>query len=356
MAEDRVEGRTGRLIVHIGDRKTGSTSIQNALATGAVRLPGRTLCYPSRMAHNYLSREITRAKTLEQTSLPDLMARIGKDSADVTILSAEHFEDMPPEKLREVHDRFLAPIADEVIYVGYLRPHAARTTSSFAEQVKIGSFQGDLEQFFRKSRTRRRFFYAPRTRAWRAAFGEAYRLRPMIRNELKGGNVIEDFLDVALDGAPCTVADSDSANESLGLRDLMVLKLVHGFTQGQGPMKRLELGWAVARFLNEETGAPQDKLRLHRALAEEIASAYRKDARTVDAEMFGGRPLLQTELDKAIEAAPAEAQSFAPEDHFSPEERRTIAALAKSLNMLLGADGKIAGYMFRQRTRSLHSP
>ena len=47
-----------KLILHIGHRKTGSTSIQAALATGRIEVDGQKPLYPARLNHNYLPKHL----------------------------------------------------------------------------------------------------------------------------------------------------------------------------------------------------------------------------------------------------------------------------------------------------------
>ncbi|PCI44584.1 MAG: hypothetical protein COB49_10930, partial [Alphaproteobacteria bacterium] len=48
------------LIIHLGDTKTGSTSIQKALVRNICQAPGKTIIYPTKNNH------IGLAKTLDQ--------------------------------------------------------------------------------------------------------------------------------------------------------------------------------------------------------------------------------------------------------------------------------------------------
>lgn len=50
--------RPRRLVIHIGDHKTGSTSVQYAFAQKAVTLEGQTVFYPTKLSHNYLRKPV----------------------------------------------------------------------------------------------------------------------------------------------------------------------------------------------------------------------------------------------------------------------------------------------------------
>lgn len=334
--------RAGKLIVHIGDRKTGSTSIQNALAANRVHPDGASLLYPSRLAHNHLLQSFgQKGAGKHAKNFTQIAKRIAEAGADFSILSAEELEDMPPKKVHAVLQTHFRPIVTQVQVLAYVRPHIGRITSSCAEQLKIGLFAGDsIEAFFERALSNGRFFYVRRFTSWRYTFGTEFVLRPMIRSELHNASVVEDFLHEALNGTPFRLDHGTSDNESLNLRDLMILKLVHGCGRKRGLHQKIGLGWSIARHLNQRTtgtdsAAPPERLRTHKALAVRIADTYREDAQAVDQAFFEGRPLLQTALDQMIDSAPETAQSLDPADHFSDSEQRSILALADTISEMM---------------------
>lgn len=328
--------RRTRLIFHIGDRKTGSTSIQLAFAQGLITLPGHSLFYPAKLASNPMGDlfttygKATNPAKREAAAEPlrKLANRIRKRGADFTVISAEAFEGVSPLHFRRVIDDIFADAADEIRVIGYVRPHAARLLSTYAERTKVGlprALDNTMEDFVSLREDKQEFFYLPRFGDWRAQFGDAFTLRPMIRKELRNGSVVEDFLHVAFDGRPFTVVEDDPTNESLCLEDLMRLKVLQQRMQSASRDLRLKLGWEFARILSMLPPAPiRTKLRLHRSLAESIRTTYLEDARAMDRTFFDGVPLLETELQKAAAEAPEAPQSNNPADHLSPSEMRAL--------------------------------
>mgnify|MGYP000498255412 CR=1 FL=1 len=59
-AVNRQTGRPKTLVFHIGDHKTGSTSIQYAFAADRVALENRSVLYPARINSNRLRPESPR--------------------------------------------------------------------------------------------------------------------------------------------------------------------------------------------------------------------------------------------------------------------------------------------------------
>lgn len=335
--------RSGKtLVLHIGDHKTGSTSIQNAFAAGRVTLSEQSLFYPGNFNHNYLSKHVmalAEGKPMPKSrpgmpNLEQIAKRMGKNAADICLLSGEAFEDVPPEALRAALDQiFLPRIPDlRLRIIGYVRPHAARLISDFAERIKIGGprvMVGDLDTSVEIMNNEGLLPYLPRFSTWRAQFGDRFILRPMLRDRLQGGDVVRDFIHHAFDGVPFEVTGTDQANESLDLTDLMRLKVLQSHCTKKPTKLRHTLGWEFARIVSQMPAPDQrTKLSLHRELAEKIHADYSNDAQAMDREFFDGEPLLEAELDRALETAIETQQSVAPEDYLPAEEIRSLSILS----------------------------
>ncbi|TDL81571.1 hypothetical protein E2L08_05485 [Palleronia sediminis] len=330
-----------RLIFHVGDNKTGSTSIQNALAMGRVTTPGTTLIYPIRddqLNHNHLRPQVEKGGA--QDRLEWVRSQMDAHDAGLCILSGEVFEATPPRQLRAAIDTHLAGWADEIRIIAYVRPHAARLLSSYAEQIKIGWYRKGLDEFIARALDNPRFHYADRFGKWRRVFGDAFELRPMIRERLRNGSVIDDFLGAALGDAPFEIGPGAADNESLTLHELMVMRVVQDKLAHMAKGQRHAVGWELARLLGKARPAGrQDKLRLPRDLAERIAARFADDAAAVDAAFFGGEDVLRAELARAVRDAPAERQSVEPGDHLAPGERAAVEALAELASELMSDGG-----------------
>lgn len=335
------------LILHIGDHKTGSTSIQLAFAKGLVRIKGHSLCYPAKLASNVLGGQFRAydkaitpsARTEAAKPFQALAQRIRAADADFTLISAEELEGVSPRLLQKVLSTYFADLADEVRIVAYVRPHAARITSSYAERIKIGIprvLKNTLEEFGTQRIAAKGFVYTPRFTALRKEFGAQFLLRPMIRDQLHKGSVVEDFVYHAFQGLDYEIAADDAANESLCLEDLMRLKVLHQIVNL--PDLRHRLGWEFSRLLGHLPPPPsRTKLKLHKSLADKIHAAYLKDARALDAAFFGGAPLMENELHAAVKTAIPEAQSCDPSAYFSPSEMHTLTLMSHMVAELLKA-------------------
>ena len=198
------------LILHIGGFKTGSTSIQAALAKCNYTVPGKTILYPGVAEREGLAKSRGQHDRLARTPFPNqpvarhrearfaaVARRLRKSDADTdyAVLSAEMFEYVNPQLLAAEIDRHFPEYRDRLRIIGYVRPHAERLVSGYAERVKHGFFLGSLEEFHQASSVKDKphhwgFFYAQRFARWKACFGDAFQIRPMIRDRLIAGALL----------------------------------------------------------------------------------------------------------------------------------------------------------------------
>lgn len=350
---------TRTLVLHLGDHKTGSTSIQQALASGRIYTSPVSVCFPmgtpKRSHHNHIVRGLIRETRGAENDAPfsTLAAEIGAAAADVTILSAEAFERADPKLVREALQRFLPDLASEARLIVYIRPHAERLVSTFAERIKQGLFIGDITAFFQTAMAEEMFLYAPRMQRWRAVFGDRLTVRPMIRERLKNSDVVEDFMDFALQGAPFQLPQAAPSNEKVAMADLSLLcALQSALPEQRGDVDSPKreparaLGWRLARMMgaggaaNPAGNAPASsrpaspRPALHRALAAEVVAAYAADAAEMDQKFFGGADLLAQALAQAPDTAVDQPQSIRLEDHFSGEALRLQKAFIKLVTQI----------------------
>jgi hypothetical protein len=332
-----------KLVFHLGDRKSGSTAIQTALAARNWTCDSVRLLYPhgNKINHNSFARSLTGSysKTLTAPLIEEILDEIRADPPDVVIISAEDFEDVDPTVLRATIEAYMPEMLADARFIAYVRPHAERFPSSFAERVKAGHFYGTLTGLHSMLHKRKAFVYAPRFLNWREVFGAAFTLRPLIRDLLYRNDVVADFLQFALQTDDFTLTTTPDANESLSLENLAILRQLH-LRLSEGKTKVADhqstIGRALARRMNESAFRDGTKVRIHKALAEEVRQQYAEDAAAVDAAFFTGTPLTDA-LNAAPQKAVDQEQSVLIEDHFSAREQYLINTFIDQTAVLINA-------------------
>ena len=337
-ARHRVRPGVGELVLHLGDFRTGTTTIQ-----GWLRAEGATcgIHYPPGFNHAALAQSLADDLAAGE-HFKSLAANLALATAPHAVISAEHFEMADPARLAAALDRHLPDLAPRARLVAYVRPHPAAFLARFSESAKIGNFTGSLEDYLDWPQTRRRMSYAPRFAAWRAVFGDRFTLRLYDRAQFPGGDVLRDFraFVTGTDPGVGTASPAARANPSPGLEALALARALHAAI---GPLPEAARGarWTLGRHLGRQLaaeGRPQTPLRLHRSMARRLVEAFAADAAATDAAFFQDRPLA-TALATAEAEALAAPQSLDPADHLAPEALRIVALWGGMLRDGLAAPG-----------------
>lgn len=337
-----------RLVFHIGDHKAGSTTIQTAFASGHVKIVDRKIIYPSAFNHNYLKSHFNSLRPGGrlppsrdgQPNLREISDRLASEEYEFAVLSGESFEAIDPGLFARGAAHFFLPHVHRMRIVDYIRPHAARTLSSFAEQTKIGRFGASLPDYHHQVLKSRRFVYQPRLAKWQDQFGSDFVARPMVRDVLKNASLLDDFIDAGFGpGLNATFSKNPTANEALTVEDLALSRFLQSQLPGLGKKLRHKIGWTFqleCGALRSHTAGT--KLALDKSTAELMRSAYLEDARALDRGVFADAPVMERELDRSVDTAIAAPQSLEIGDYFSPEAVRAITLNVRMLAAVMDED------------------
>ncbi|WP_069301109.1 hypothetical protein [Neptunicoccus sediminis] len=288
---------TCELVFHLGDRKTGSTSIQKTLTDGLWNSDSRSLYYTANGHNGPLAKALATGANADmiQQRFANLGQRLTRHAseADVAVVSSEGFEDVAPKTLKLALEAYLPDYADSVRLIAYVRPHGARVLSGYSEQVKRGQSVGSLESYFSEGMALGRFDAFPRLSEWRDVFGAAFTLRPMIREGLYQNCVVQDFLRYALQSEDFSLSWQPDSNPSLCSQDIAMLRDIHQQLDGAGvsPAQAGYLGAALGEQMAEHPNPDGQRLQLPEALAEQVIAGCKQDAAALDQMFFDGTPM-----------------------------------------------------------------
>lgn len=332
-----------KLYLHIGDHKTGTSAIQRALAAEPLQsgwlypVAGRAMG----AGHHNLPWEIAGDKRFRppKGGWGAVAREIAAATPAYVILSSEGFEFRPAEKVAARLETAFAGLIDEVEAVLYLRPHAPRLISSFAERTKRGI--GPLDRGgFLDFALQRKAAYAPRLRAWKAAFAQrGWTLTPKVYapEHLKDGDAVADFAATVglralrpADGAPRNASPSAPA-----LRMIQIFAQA-AFCAAGGEAARRAAD-AIAPGALRSYGQHCARPSWRRSEAERIRDALRADAMEVD-DILARDHGLVADFTAALDSAVASAADDAAQD--LPPEAEVAAMTAAEAAAKTAADSQ----------------
>lgn len=311
----------GRIIFHIGDNKAASTSIQMAFAANAVKLrSGGQIAYPfpkKGFGHNFAASGFNRTpfrKIFPDTkALFEVAQAARKKSPELTVISAEGFEDAIPSRFA-LAQRKLFPVPDPDVFVFCLvRPHLSRLTAALAEYIKCGWASADPMQDVRKLERHWMGYYHRLTR-WRKAYQNQFRASPFIRGTLTNDDPLSElfFKTIGLDQVE--IEARPIANASTSVENLMRIHYVMRSFQHLSRHERHTIGWWLTRRLSEdELATGSTVLQFGSNFTNRFVNRHIPDARRIDEAFFGSQNLFVHALKEAAAADGLQSINLLPE-------------------------------------------
>ncbi len=210
-----------KILLHIGFHKTGSSSIQDTLAT--VRQPGFAYLTDDPANHSqllraayYPTKDFDPARAAKsRLAMQSRLSRIASDpSVEKLVISAEATVHIDQPGLEQFHHD-LAAASPDISVLGYLRPLSGYMASAFQQILKVRFMSFDHLQppGYQQSITR-----------LDAVFGQRnVTLLPFAKHRLTGGDVVLDFCGRA--GIAVSPEAIVTSNESLPLEGVALLYL-----------------------------------------------------------------------------------------------------------------------------------
>jgi hypothetical protein len=223
--------KRGRIIVHAGIHKTGTTSLQVALSRIRPQLKERRIRYPQLKvpggvrAHHALARGLAAERPQDDPVIADFLDRC-REFGGTMIVSSERFSILPADSVNRVVD-VLRGLFDGVAAVLYFRPQVLILRSQYSQQLREGYVSCTFQEFFDKATKHARFWkFKDLCESWQTAVGEGnFHARSALRSDLVGSDIVKDFLATFL-GIGDIDAPAGSRNDSLSQGQASVIRRI----------------------------------------------------------------------------------------------------------------------------------
>jgi hypothetical protein len=231
------------IVVHIGLRKAGSTSIQTFLRDNEMALHGMGVDYPrigrsKGSSHLNIAAEIRGLAKFAPSggTVAELAGDWRESSSTVMVLSAEAFEECETEQARRLGAVRREP-DEEVRIVLVIRDLVGLMPSSYSQMVKLGVKTHDFDAFFEKRIVGRRNDYYETARRWADAFGwNALRVPLLDPRHMLRGDLTDEFMshaDIDLaDGCASLLKRPAAANVGPGWRVTEAIRALYSGRHG----------------------------------------------------------------------------------------------------------------------------
>jgi hypothetical protein len=188
------------IVIHVGLKKAGSTSIQVFLSDNEEILQKRSVEYPKigrrGPAHHEIVGDIKRRPGIPV--LQELSAHWTKSPHATMVLSSEMFEDANARQITALRKLLLnSNKNDDFRIVIIVRDLIDLMPSSYAQRTKFGGITQDFDVFFEERMKTRRINYFQTAKRWADVFGwGSIRVRVLDRRYLLNANLLDDFMDI----------------------------------------------------------------------------------------------------------------------------------------------------------------
>lgn len=299
----------GRLIIHIGTHKTGTTSIQRTLGSNRKRLRNRGIRYPdyALVGHGAHYAHIGAANAFAGEAhkmTPDVARQYFEqvaatlDQTEVTLLSAEslyrHYvrsedEDraQDPDSYWDARSKFIARFREaagpaEIVIV--LRRQCDFAESMYQEHVKVTKYSRSFKSFLNDFWFH--FDYHGQIQAWKTHFEN---VRVLKFDDIKGDAITRKFM-LQLDLKPGRFPEAGMTNVGIAPELVLVKRFLNGARLSKDHLKR------VMDILTDAPMAsmlPEGKRHMFSDSAHRIdfQAGFAEANAKIAAEFFGGADL-----------------------------------------------------------------
>lgn len=316
-------------IVHIGDIKSGTTSVQAALAANNIPAAYKKAIYPcAELNHNHLAILFKQGESKKRQYVRNIRKLINASpDSNAFIISGEILSTVDPQVVKKELESCFGDLSSKFTIIHYVRPHFSRAVSAYAEQAKIGATSLPLNEFVKISTEKGRFKHSLKMKAWQREFQDNYIVRPMQKSTLYQENIVADFFLTALGEISYGWTPPPQVNKALSNEGLLHVRRLQVALEGRSAALRHSLGYEFERYFSAIEKRPSAPAIVGRALAELFFNGYKGDAK--EADMYLSHPVLENALYQGFQDGIKE--NYDKEELWHTEEANEI--ISKLLNI-----------------------
>jgi hypothetical protein len=301
------------IVIHIGLRKSGSSTLQNFLSSNEPYLTAHQVLYPRctrhHNNHHNIAHELLGSKQFEADvgGMAELVHHWrGMENMQTMVLSSEVFERFDAEEIAALHQGLAAARPGEDFKIVLIvRDLVDLVPSSYGQKIKYGRHSYDFDQYFEQMLEEQRVDYFKTAARWAQEFGWGrLAVRALDRRFLVNGDLIDDFLSVlGIDPRNETGLEINRTglrNTCFGWRVQEAVRALyagtHDLPEGHPALKAMKQSGdkalaLLARDLGEEFGWLEDKGHyLTRDQAQRCLEVYRRNVDALNERLSSKLP------------------------------------------------------------------
>lgn len=308
------------LIIHVGNHKTASTSMQKCLRDKSYEVENdvyypETIGGPVQYNHNYYVRSLGTEH--QEDRFEHLLNLLRNTDNSRVVISSAAYAYYSGAALKGHVEKYYRPLARNIRLIKYIRPHLSSLVSSYTELVRIGLYSDTIYNVLKTPIGNRMILHHDNPYSLKKAFGENVDIVPMVSEALIGNDPVTDILHRIFRDQKVRIKKPHTDNIMVCAQHLSVIKALQAENFGSEE-DRKGYGYEYTRAL-PDIWSPENpvKFQISKTTAKDFAAGKTgllQDALKCDRLLFEHQHL-EKALYEFIGSCPAHDVSLELDDY-----------------------------------------